>query len=94
MQKMSHFQKPQILPFVKWVAKVNFSPNRATNGGSSHVLQAEFITQINLRNSRHWIQPSLFTRKPEPLQTHPPTLADLRGRTVAQIMSQLLYLHS
>lgn len=94
MQKMSYFQKPQILPFVKQVTKVNFSPNRATNGGSSHVLQAEFITQINLRNSRHWLQPSLVTRKPEPLQTHLPTLADLRGRTVAQIMSQLLYLHS
>lgn len=93
MQKMSHFQKPQMFPFVKWVTKVNFSPDRATNWGSSHVLQAEFITQISLRNSRHWLQPSLVTRKPEPLQTHPPTLAELRGRTAAQIMSQLLHLH-
>ena len=94
MQKMSHSQKPQMFPFVKWGAKVNFSPNKATNGGSSHVLQAEFIAQISLRNSRHWLQPSLVTRKPEALQTRPPTLAELRGRTAAQIMSQLLYPHS
>lgn len=54
------------------------SLNRATNGGSSRVLQAEFVTQTNLRNPRHWLQPSLVTRKPEPLQTHPPPPAEMR----------------